>query len=168
MHIDALMEMEEAPPGDQTVRSALTSLKDFYIEKSRVAADWRQEARRLGGQANSAEGGRSKMERELAGTKRRLDTVTEERAKCGEQLQSWAKWYAHYRECCLLAPNERPMGTSEDCGSRAGMPYAESLGRVFRSSSFGGAPYSHRGGSERADVESEESKTVPLLPQKKP
>lgn len=139
LHVDPLLEMREAPPRVCTVWSALAALKNLYIRRNRVAAEWRQEARRLGGEAEDAKNRRAQIEREPDGTETRLDTVTEEGAKCRGRLQCWGEWYAYHDERCLVAPKGHTAGTSENRWSTAGMKYAERSGTVFVSPSFGGA-----------------------------
>lgn len=108
------------------------------------------------------------MKRELAGTKGLLNSVTENRAKCWEQLRSWAEWCAYHRQCCLLTPKESPVGTLENSGSSAVMTYAERPCKLFRSLSFGGAPYSSRESSVRAEVKNDDPNEVPSSPPEKP
>lgn len=44
VHVDALLEIGEAPPEGWTVRSALPSLEKLYIGRNKIATNWRQEA----------------------------------------------------------------------------------------------------------------------------
>lgn len=109
----------------------------------------------------------AKMVRDLFGRTRLLDTVAENGAKCQNQLPSWTAWYAHHRECCLLGPKERPVGTMENSGSSAGMPYAESSVTGSGSRLFGRLTFYDHVGSVQADVENDDPDTVPVSPPEK-
>lgn len=160
MQVYALLKMGEGLSGGWTVRSVLTVLKDFYIRRNQVAANWDREVRRLRGKAKVATEWHMAMERELYGTKRRLDTMAGRGARYRGQLQSWAEWYAHHRECCLVAPKERQVGTLQDRRSSASMSYTGRSGTLFGSASFGGTPCYHRGNVTRADVENDDRDAV--------
>lgn len=64
----------------------------------------------------------------------------------------------------LVAPEELPVETSWDRGSRYGMTYAERSGTVSGSPSFAGVPYFYRGGNVQADVENGDPDTIPVSP----
>lgn len=147
VHVDALLKTWKVLPRGRTLQSALGSSKNLYIRRNQTAPDWPEEARRLEGQAEDAKERGDEVELELVGTRRRLNTVIEERPRCREQLQSWAELYALYRGCFPVAPKDRPMLTLKNRKSGAGVPYVGRSGTKSAIPSSGAAPYSHREGT---------------------
>lgn len=76
--VESVLKKKEAPVGGWTVRSAFTAMKKLYVKRNRVAANWRQETRRMEKQAEDTKNRLAETERELAGRKRQVDVMTDE------------------------------------------------------------------------------------------
>lgn len=164
VRMELVLKMRETAVEGWTVQSALMAMAKFYVGRSWVAAEWRQEARTIEKRAEDAENRLAETEREPARMKRRVDMTTEQWAMCRDEMQSWVEWNGQHRRVCVVSLRSWPVEMSVDRGSSGIAPRLRRAGTASGSPALGAELYASRVSSSPVGGDNVDADIVPMSP----